>query len=1252
MRWTIRAKLTALVLAVLLPLVAGAAFKFWRELAQGRADAHANLMASAQVVARHLDEVLSGQIENLQAVASVRSLEPIDAEDLDTLAARVRARHSFVYRFLAADGNGRVTATSVAPGVDGRGRSVDAGTVAEVLAMDAPRVGPLGPSPVGGVLVVPVVVPVLGPGGALGVVAAEIDVRALSAYLDQLQLGQGTSLVVVDGRGIVLARAGASRRTPGQPLSAEPGVTALLGSRGGVSEWRWEDGVSRLAATAPMSLAHWTVIAAMPSDLAYAPAAAQLRGDLLGLGMVTLAALVAAWMISRPMNRSVEALMAGVRGLASAEGPAIAVTTGDELAELAAQFNQAVAERRRAEAATESRQRRIQALADVNLSLSRQLDPERLLQQITGALVQLTGARSVVLWEADRGAGTLGRRAWATDGTIEAVGLPETLMMDQGGTGWVALHRQPLFVEDVARDARIMAVDWALRHDLVAFAGVPVVAGDELLGVLTLNLARGTLPQGDDRGLLSSFAAQAAVAIGNARLFAEADERRRAAELLSDLGRTLSQALDPEVVAQRIVDSLRALLTVQNSGLFRLERESGDLVVLALSGPPAGGFDRNVRFRDGTGVGGLAVRHRAPVATANILTDPRVILAPVVRAQIERAPYRAVLCVPLIVKDGVIGALAVGDREGRRFDDEQIRLAQAFADQAALALDNARLYEETHQRLRHLDSLRDVVEQILVPVSLEERLNLIAQKAAELFAADRATIALRDAPGGELVVRAGYRMTAGEVGRTVREGLGALGVAVARRQGVLVNDYQSWPLRDPFIVGAYRAQPRQAAIASPLVIRDEVIGALSVGMHEPNRTFGPADLDQLDSLAVPAALAIEHSRLYEELSDRLRELQDTQAQLVQAGKLSAVGQLVSGVAHELNNPLSVVIGYGQLLMGRELPPPVRRPLELIVAQGDRMARIVQSLLLFSRQRKPERGAVNVRDALEQTIGLRATQLMLSSIRVETAFDDAVPAAEGDVHQLQQVFLNLLLNAEQAILGSGVGAARVGDRIGISTATRQEGEQTWIVVRIADNGPGIPADILPRIFEPFFTTKKVGEGTGLGLSVSYGIVLQHGGRLTAESQPGHTVFTLELPAMTRPRPSAAEPEPVAALGSGRGRHALVVDDEPSILDLVTTLLRQAGWSVDVAAGGRAALECLRRERYDLVVSDIRMPDGSGDVLYHAATAERDDVAARFLFMTGDTANPAAWEFLQASRAEVLEKPFTAEALLHAVHRVTA
>ncbi|HET7875990.1 MAG TPA: GAF domain-containing protein, partial [Methylomirabilota bacterium] len=754
----------------------------------------------------------------------------------------------------------------------------------------------------------------------------------------------------------------------------------------------------------------------------------------------------------------------------------------------------------------------------------------------------------------------------------------------------------------------------------------------------------------DEAQLLQAFADQAALALENARLYAEATRRQREAEELARVARMLTGSLDMADLGQRIVDSVLPLFAVSSARLC-LRHSDDSLEVVASSGKARAYFQPGHRYPPRVGVVGRALAERRPVWCRDVLVEPQLVIPDDGRRYVEETGDNAVLAVPFMVKGAIIGALILNDHAGREFSDAEIGLLQTFADQAALALDNARLYDETRRRLRHVDSLREAVEQILVPFSLEERLNLIARKAAELFDAERATIALRREGSEELVVRAGYRLTPGEVGRVLQLGTGGLGVAAAGREGVLVNDYESWPQRDPYIVTAYADRPPSAVLAYPLLVHDQVIGAIAVGLHAPGRRFAPADLDRLASLAAPAALVIEHSRLYDELQARLAELQATQAQLLQADKLSAVGRLVSGVAHELNNPLSVVIGYGQLLMSREVPPDIRRPLELMVAQGDRMARIVQSLLLFSRQRQPERGAVDIREMIEQTVALRLTQLALSGIRVERTFADGLPPVEGDAHQLQQVILNLLLNAEQAILGSGEPQARVGDKIRIGAAVRAEADGRWVVIEMEDNGPGIPRDALPRIFDPFFTTKKMGEGTGLGLSVSYGILRQHGGRLSCESAPGRTLFTLTLPAMTAPVASAGEPA-APPRAEGRGRRVLVVDDEPALVDLVSGLLRDRGWEVDVAGDGRAGLERLREGAYDLVVCDIRMPDLSGEEFYRIATSGRRDLARRFLFITGDTANPAAWHFIEQTQVPVLEKPFTPQALLRAIEQVAS
>ncbi|RPH76577.1 MAG: response regulator, partial [Candidatus Rokuibacteriota bacterium] len=480
-------------------------------------------------------------------------------------------------------------------------------------------------------------------------------------------------------------------------------------------------------------------------------------------------------------------------------------------------------------------------------------------------------------------------------------------------------------------------------------------------------------------------------------------------------------------------------------------------------------------------------------------------------------------------------------------------------------------------------------------------------------------------------------------GIVLKVGDGIVGRAVADRKVLVTADV----LRElrvhyrPEQRAALAAHGIGAMIGIPLFAHERIIGALAVG-DRVGREFSAEELQAVQAFADQTALALENARLYATAQDSLTRLRDTQAQLVQAAKMSALGQLVSGVAHELNNPLSVIIGYGQLLLSRDVPESMRRPVELMVAQGDRMAKIVRNLLFFARQRPPERAAVNLQTVVEQTLALRVHQLTLSGITVETAFAPTLPEIIGDAQQLEQVFLNLLLNAEQAIL-----EARPQGRIVVRTRVSDSGD--FVYADVVDDGPGIAADALPRVFEPFFTTKMVGSGTGLGLSVSYGILEEHGGRLTVQSRRGETIFTVELPVSRAPE-AAPRMAVMRAAPSGAGRVALVVEDEPSVVDLVVTLLKEHGWAVDVASGGRSGLERVASRPYDLIISDMRMADGDGAEFYTSVRQRAPALARRFVFITGDTANEEAWAFLEGAQVPVIEKPFQSAAFEDAVARV--
>jgi PAS domain S-box-containing protein len=373
------------------------------------------------------------------------------------------------------------------------------------------------------------------------------------------------------------------------------------------------------------------------------------------------------------------------------------------------------------------------------------------------------------------------------------------------------------------------------------------------------------------------------------------------------------------------------------------------------------------------------------------------------------------------------------------------------------------------------------------------------------------------------------------------------------------------------------------------------------------------------------------------------ELREAQDRLIQTEKLSSMGEVVAGVAHELNNPLSGVLGFSQLLLMQDPDSPMMPHLEKINASARRCQKIVKNLLSFARRDKLERKYLGLNGILRKTLDLKRYQLQINNIEVVCELDPELPCTLLDFHQMQQVFLNLLNNAEQAILA---GSHRPG-RLAIRTSH----EDGVIRAEIVDNGTGMDQACLRRAFDPFFTTKEKGQGTGLGLSVSYGIVREHGGSLWAESRKGEGArFVVEVPAMGdgRERSDESAPEdPVASAAGPAGARVLVVDDEPVILDLLISTFGDAGYRVDTANSGTEAAEKIRSRRFDVVVTDVQMPRMSGMELYREILSIHPDMEGRVVFMTGDLVNRETVQFLAGMNTRAILKPFDISEMLNAV-----
>jgi len=454
--------------------------------------------------------------------------------------------------------------------------------------------------------------------------------------------------------------------------------------------------------------------------------------------------------------------------------------------------------------------------------------------------------------------------------------------------------------------------------------------------------------------------------------------------------------------------------------------------------------------------------------------------------------------------------------------------------------------------------------------------------------------------------------------------------------------HTAWPSDAPAVISLSGASGQR--IGEPETYEDAplVVGGAVTGMLRIQRR-APLSREQR---ALYFSMASGVSKAIERLDAQRARTRLVQERLLQSEKMSSVGQLVSGVAHELNNPLTGIMGFAQLLLLRDLEESARGQVETIYAEAERASKIVSNLLTFARRRKAHKEPVNLNTLIERVLELRKYDLRVRNIEVDLHLDPELPETMADANQMQQVFLNVIINAEQAMRSESESG-----RLEVRTS----GSGGVVTISMRDSGAGMPADTLRRIFDPFFTTKDAGDGTGLGLTISYGIIEEHGGRIWAESREGSgTTFFIELPlvhgiATVRVSEPALEVRGAAPV---ERRKILIVEDEESIQKLLTGVLEMDGHDVALAGNGRDALDRLRREHFDLIISDIKMPVMGGAELHRRLTADGSPLARRLIFVTGDTVSPDTRGFLQTVDNAVLAKPFRLRDIRDTVKRTLA
>jgi signal transduction histidine kinase/CheY-like chemotaxis protein len=748
--------------------------------------------------------------------------------------------------------------------------------------------------------------------------------------------------------------------------------------------------------------------------------------------------------------------------------------------------------------------------------------------------------------------------------------------------------------------------DVVLAEGIRALAFVPLVTHGRLLGKFMVYYDAPHVFSADEMRLAGSIAQHVAFGLARARSDAaiedllmreqsarreadaarvESEDRRLIAEELARLARAMNETLDVSSVAERIVEAALGLFRASASGL-RMAAADGSLVGIAFAGAMKTLFPVGHTIPGGpASVSGLAMMEGAAVWSDDAFGDPRLVLADDVRARMREAGDASVLAVPLRNKGTVLGALSIADRAGRRFSKAEADILQVFADQAVLAFENARLFEEARRRQREAEVVAEVTQRMNASLDLQTTLARLVEGARELCEADIGRIVVRDPASGRLELRhqVGARWEGYRDRMVIEPGAGSGGIVLLTKKPFRTDDYAGDSRISPHYLEASRADGTVAQLVVPIPGETDIAGLLYVDRRE-RRPFTDGDEAILVRLAEHAGTAIRNSQLFA-AEQRARAEADAANH--------AKDQFLAILSHELRTPLSAILGWARLLTGGRLDAGQQQQAVAIIERNAQLqSELVSDLLDVSRivagKMEIDRIPVDLLLVVRAAVEAAGADFEAKNVRLVTELDPAAGEIPGEPRRLQQIVANLLSNAVKFTPPGGVVEVRL---------VRHE---TSARLSVSDTGDGIDPAVLPRIFAPFeqgdTSTTRKHQGLGLGLAIVRQLVELHGGTIRAESEgkgKGAT-FTVDLPvlAVRRLRAGRDARDVSDTAGALGGCRVLIVDDQSDARDLLALVVGQSGAEVKVAGSARDALRIMSESAIDMLVSDIAMPEMDG------------------------------------------------------------